>query len=263
MDTAPGSRCHHGRMTRRVPAAVNALEVLRVIAEQAEPVSASHLARSLSLPRSTTYYLLDVLIRYGYVVHYTDDRRYGLGIAAHELGSAYQRQTPLRRLAQPVLNALVDGAGQSGHFAVLQGTDVVYLIEERAAGRPVLISDVGVRLPAHLTASGLALLARLPGPQVTALYPSQESFFTRQGKGPTSPTELRRTLVGVRRDGYAVEKGCVMPGLASVSAAALDGSGYQLGAFTLTFSEEYVAEVGALAEKVMAAAARLSERVRH
>lgn len=246
-----------------MPAAANALEVLRIIAEQAEPVSASHIARSLGLARSTTYYLLDVLARYGYVIHYPQTRRYGLGIGAHELGAAYHRQAPLRRLAQPVINALVDDVGQSGHFAVLQGADVVYLIEERAAGRPVLISDVGVRLPAHLTASGLALLARLPAPQVTALYPSQESFFTRQGVGPSSPTELRRTLVEVRRNHYAMERGWVMPGLASVSAAAVDPSGYPLGSFTLTFSEEHLPEVEMLAGEVTKAAARLSDRVRN
>lgn len=245
-----------------MPAAANALDVLRVISEHAEPMSAAHIARSLGLARSTTYYLLDVLIRYRYVVRYADDRRFGLGIAAHELGSAYQRQAPLRRLARPVMNALVDEAGQSGHFAVLQGTDVVYLIEERAAGRPFLISDVGVRLPAHLTASGLALLARLTGPQVRALYPSRESFFTRQGGGPASPTELRRTLVEVRRLGYATEVGWIMPGLASVSAAAVDGNNYPLGSFTLTFGDEYLPEADALGAKVKAAAARLSDRVR-
>lgn len=249
-------------MERRVPAAANALEVLRVISAHAEPMSATHIARSLGLARSTTYYLLDVLIRYGYVVRYPDDRRFGLGMTAYELGSAYQRQAPLRRLAQPVINALVDDAGQSGHFTVLHGTDVVYLIEERAAGRPLLISDVGVRLPAHLTASGLALLARLPRPQVTALYPSRESFFTRQGGGPASPTELRRTLVEVRREGYALEVGWIMPGLASVSAAAVDANSYPLGSFTLTFSDEYLPDVDALATKVMTAAARLSDRVR-
>lgn len=246
-----------------MPAAANALEVLRIIGAQAEPVSASHIARSLGLARSTTYYLLDVLTRYGYVIHHPQSRRYGLGIAAHELGAAYQRQAPLRRLAQPVINALVDDVGQSGHFAVLHGADVVYLIEERAAGRPVLISDVGVRLPAHLTASGLALLARLPAPQVPALYPSRESFFTRQGVGPASPSELRRTLVEVRRNNYAMERGWVMPGLASVSAAAVDPSGYPLGSFTLTFGEEYLPDVERLSGEVMKAAARLTDRVRN
>lgn len=249
-------------MEQRAPAAAQALGVLRVIAAQVEPVSAAHLARTLGLARSTTYNLLDVLMDHGYVTHHQEIHRYGLGIAAHELGSAYQRQMPLRRVAQPIINALVDSSGQNGHFSVLHGTDVVYLIEERAAGRPDLISDVGVRLPAHLTASGLAQLAQLPPRQVLALYPARSSFYTRHDLGPTSPTELRRELVAVRRDGYAVEAGWIMPGLASVAAAAVDANAHPLGAFTLTFGEDCLPRVHELAARVQEAAQRLTERVR-
>ncbi|MEJ5186189.1 MAG: FAD-dependent oxidoreductase, partial [Candidatus Geothermincolales bacterium] len=37
------------------------------------------------------------------VVHLPEERRYGLGVAAFELGSAYTRHAPLQRLARPVL----------------------------------------------------------------------------------------------------------------------------------------------------------------
>lgn len=247
---------------RRSPAAAQALEMLQAIAAQAEPVSAAQLARTLGIARSTTYNLLNVLIEYGYVIHHDERRRYGLGLAAHELGSAYQRQASLRRLAQPLVNALVDGVGENAHFAVLQGTDVVYLIEGRALGRPLLISDVGVRLPAHLTATGLALLAQLSIPQVRALYPTRDGLFTRHGIGPTTPTELRRELVAVRRDGYAVERSAVMPDLASVAAAAVDATGHPVGAFTLTFASAGLSELPRFAAEVTAAARRLSARIR-
>ena len=36
----------------------------------------------------------------------------------------------------------------NAHLAVLHGRDVLYVVEERAAGRPPLVTDVGVRLPA-------------------------------------------------------------------------------------------------------------------
>ena len=52
--------------------------------------------------------------------------------------------------------------GHSAHLAMLHGRDVLYVLEERAPGRPPLVTDVGVRLPAHLTASGRAILAALP-----------------------------------------------------------------------------------------------------
>ena len=64
-------------------------------------------------------------------------------------------------MARRTLAELVDRTGQSAHLAVLHGRDVLYVLEERAPGRAPLVSDVGVRLPAHLTASGRAILARL------------------------------------------------------------------------------------------------------
>ena len=89
---------------------------------------------------------------------------------------------------------------QNAHLAVLHGRDVLYVIEERAAGRPMLITDVGVRLPAVLTASGLAMLARLPAAQVRALFPNAAAFVETE-RGPATPTALRQRLSDVRNRG--------------------------------------------------------------
>lgn len=73
------------------PAAGQALDVLGLMAGQVEPMPAGRIAAELGLARSTTYRLLDVLISRGYVVHLPDQRRYGLGVTAFELGSSYSR----------------------------------------------------------------------------------------------------------------------------------------------------------------------------
>jgi DNA-binding IclR family transcriptional regulator len=147
-------------------AATHALGVLKLLARHAAPMPAASIARELGLPRSSVYHLLAVLRAEGFVVHLPQQRRYGLGVAAFELGSAYSRQEPLRWIAVPALDRLVAATGHNGHFAVLHGTDVLYVIEQRAAGRPSLVTDVGVRLPAQLHASGRAMLAALPAAQV-------------------------------------------------------------------------------------------------
>ena len=159
----------------------------------------------------------------GFVVHLPEERRYGLGIAAFELSSGFSRQQPLARLGRPLVAALVDRLGESGHLAVLHGRDVLYLVEERAPRRPSLVTDVGVRLPAHLTATGRAMLAELPPPQLRALYPDRAAFASRHPQGETSATDaadwsygrLKRVLAEVRTRGWADEDGEVTTGLAS------------------------------------------------
>ena len=138
----------------QVPAATRTLMVLRFLASQPDPVPLERLASALDLPRSTAYHLVNAMIEQGFVTHIPEERRYCLGIAAFEVGIGYARQAPLQRIAHRPLAALVDRIGQSAHLAVPHGREVLYVLEERAPGRAPLVTDVGVRLPAHLTASG-------------------------------------------------------------------------------------------------------------
>jgi DNA-binding IclR family transcriptional regulator len=221
-----------------VPAAKQTLAILRYLSNQASPVSAAAISRALSLPRSTTYHLLQTLMASGFVAHYPDQRRYGLGLAAFELGSGYVRQEPLQRLARRPMADLADRCHNSAHLSVLLGRDVIYVIEERAPGRPLLITDVGVRLPAHATASGRAMLAALPQQQVRALYPDKDAFGAGEDPAPKSLSALRRVLTEVRRDGWAGEDGEVTAGLASLAMPVLDGNGYPVAAVAVTFAQE-------------------------
>lgn len=222
------------------PAVGQALSVLKLLARHAGPLPAASIARELALPRSTTYRLLTAMADQGFVVHLPEEQRFGLGVAAFELGSAYARQEPMQRLARPLLTRLADRTGHSAHLVVLHGRDVLYVIEERVVGRPSLVTDVGVRLPATLTASGLAILAALPAAQVRALFPSAEAFVQRHGQGPTSLSSLRRLLVDVRTAGHAEEAHSVTAGLASVAAAARDHNGHPVAGIAVTFPVDEV-----------------------
>lgn len=245
-----------------VPAAAQALAILRFLARQAGPVQAGTITRELHLPRSTTYHLLATLQAEGFVVHLPEDRRYALGIGAYELGTGYTRQAPLQRLARVPLATLVDRTRQSAHLAVLHGRDVIYVIEERAPGRPPLVTDVDVRLPAQLTASGRAMLAALPAQYVRALFPNPGAFVLRNERGPQSQSALRQLLVTVRRDGYAVENGEVTPGFASIAAAVLDHAQHPIASVALTFADIGVdaSRRDQLARRVIDTAARISRR---
>ncbi|HYG94537.1 MAG TPA: IclR family transcriptional regulator [Nocardioides sp.] len=248
-----------------VPAATRTLRVLRFLAGQSEPVPVERIARLLGLPRSTTYHLLAAMVDEGFVVHLQDERRYGIGVAAFEVGSGYVRQAPLQRMARRPLAELVDELAQSAHLAVLHGRDVLYVLEERAPGRPPLVTDVGVRLPAQLAASGRAILAGLPAAQVRALYPDRSAFVDRHGSGPRTLTALRALLAETRRRGHATETGEITPGFASVAAAVQDHNRHPVAAIAVTYPEdpshrEDAAIVAAVRRTADALTARLGGR---
>jgi len=139
---------------------------------------------------------------------------------------------------------------------------VLYVIEERAPGRPPLVTEVGVRLPAHLTASGRAILAALPTAQVRALYPDREAFVQRHGGGPTSLSALRTILAETRQRGLATEDGEITPGFASVAACVLDHNDLPLAGVAVTYAVDGGADTAAIADAVRTTASTLSKRVR-
>ncbi|KAA9131196.1 IclR family transcriptional regulator [Microbacterium caowuchunii] len=244
------------------PAARHTLAILQYLAAQRGPVSAAAVAAALALPRSTVYRLLGVLEGTGFALHFPEERRYGIGLAAFELSSGFSRQQPLTRLGGPLLAQLVDRLGESAHLAVLHGRDVIYLIEERAPRRPSLVTDVGVRLPSHLTASGRALLATLPPPQLRALYPDRSAFVRRTDRSVDTYGALARLLVDVRRDGFATEDGEVTPGLASIAFAVRDHTGWPAASIAVTFDSGVPpARAAEIAQHIGASAAELSRRI--
>ncbi|MGZ4481549.1 MAG: IclR family transcriptional regulator [Gaiellales bacterium] len=247
---------------RSAPALSSGLAVLRLLAAATGPVPATVIARELGLPRSTTYRLLQVLAGSGFVTHFPEDRAYGLGVAAFEVGTAFLRQDRLERLGRPVLARLAASTRATAHLGILLGREVLYLLKEQPV-RPVpLITDVGVRLPAHLTASGRALLAALPPVEFRAIYPTAAVLAERTDTGPRTVAALRRLVDDERAAGISVEDGHVTAGIASVAVAATDRAGRPVAAISLSLpSDELPAREEALTTALQRANRTLSRRL--
>ena len=224
---------------QQVPAAARALGVLRVLAQAPGPLGAPAIARTLGVPRSSAYQLLAVMADEGFVVHLRDEGRYALGVAAFEVGVAYLRHSMLEHLARPALHRLVVDAGAIVpavcHVAVLHGREVLYVVREGTGPIVSGVIEVGVRLPAALTASGRAMLARLSKEQVRALFPDEAAFVDRTGAGPTRPAALGRLLAVEARRGWAEEDGHVVEGYATVAVAVTDAQARPVASIGATF----------------------------
>ena len=249
----------------RVPAASHTLQILTLLASSRGPLPATVIATRLDIPRSTVYHLLRVLQDHGYVIHLSDERRYGLGLAAVELNTGYERHSPLMRIAKPLVSELVTTAGASAHLAMWRGRDVLYAIEERNPGSYSLITDVGVRLPMAHTASGRAILAKLPKAQVRALFPDASAFVPGQGDSAELDrySRLRSLLNETITRGYAIETDSVSIGMSSVAVAVLDHRNWPIAAIALTVptAEATPERHNELAQLATASASELSRRI--
>lgn len=249
----------------QVPAASHTLDILTLLASSRGPLPASVIATRLEIPRSTVYHLLKVLQEHGYVLHLPDEKRYGLGLAAVELNTGYERHSPLMRVAKPLIADLVVQTRANAHLAVWRGRDVLYAIEERVPGSYSLITEVGVRLPMAHTASGRAILAALPKAQVRALFPDASAFVPGQGDSADLDrySKLRSILDETLTRGYALETESVSTGMASVAVAALDHRTWPVAAVAVTVpvSEATIDRQQELASQAASCARELSRRI--
>lgn len=249
-----------------VPAARNVLRVVAYLSEQTGPTHAATIARDLSLPRSSVYQLLRALQDEGFLLHFPEERSYALSPLLAELGTSVDRAGRLRRLGAPLLARLIAEAPVPvvAQIGLLTGTDVVYAAKESGLRAPSTVSAIGVRLPAHLTATGRAMLAALDHAQVRALFPAADALTVRGTSGPRTLRDLDAALRATRERGWAIERDEITPGYASVAAAALDRSEQPAAAVALTFRAAVVddATERALGAAVRRGAAALSQRMR-
>ncbi|MCF4005659.1 IclR family transcriptional regulator [Corynebacterium uropygiale] len=240
----------------KAPAAANTLAILQLLTSSDIPMSAARIIQETGLPRSTVYHLLRVMEDAGFVVHVAEECAYGLGRAAYEMATSYSRQQPLVRVGVRTAQQLARAVRGSAHISRLSGSEVIYLLEERAPGAVRLLTDAGVRLDCVRTASGRAMVAY-----------AEESYVRAavgvHGVGGREFADLLRELKAVRERGWAEEKELVSPGQESIAAPIFDHLGRATAALAVTFGcgtlgEEERTRVG---EDVRQRALWLGERV--
>lgn len=187
------------------------------------------------MPRSSTYHLLAALQDEGFVMHLPEDRRYLLGVVAAQLGATYSQQASLSLLGHPLMTQLMRRVRLPVHLGLLHGREVLYLVAQRPPRSIPLVTEPQVQLPAHLTASGRAILALLPPSQVTALFSARGAFTDRTGEGPKSLPALRRVLSDERAQGFSCEKEEITRGRASIAVACLDRNDRPAASITMTY----------------------------
>lgn len=220
---------------KHVKSAERALDVLLFLASRVRPVPAAAIAREHGMPKSSMYHLLNVLAAKGFVVHNREERTWGLGVAAFEIGSAYLGSEPLGHLGRPIVRALAEQTRKVAQLFIMQGTEVLTLLREMPSGVELpMVTDVGVRVPAYLTAAGRAMLMHASPKQLNALYPPTRPLVNRNRPGPRNLAELRQELRASRERGYAVIENTISFGLSATAVPVFSHDDRSIAALALT-----------------------------
>ena len=245
----------------RVNAVHRGLQILELLAGQRKGWSTSEISRRLKIPKSTTSYLLHTLLTRGYLRR-EEDGLYRLSMKMLALGSQALHLIEIREIALPILRRLVAETGITGHLAVLEGGDAIYIERVPAPGFIQMNTWVGRRMPVHSTSSGKALLAYLPEEQVEELMLST-GLPRYTTKTITSLPRLKQELRKIRDCGFAVDDEENTPGVRCIAAPVFDRSGAGTAALSLTGPVQQITEVELprITEKLKDAARQMTHRI--
>lgn len=192
--------------SERVVGADRVLAVLVELAAHPAGVSLEDLAQRLHSPKSTVHRALGALQRAKLALR-TGRGRYRLGDEFLRLAWLNAAGRPETQRIEPVLAALAARFGETAHYAVLDGREVVYRAKvDPAEGAVRLTSFVGGRNPAHCTAVGKLLLSqttRTPDELRAVLGPGP--LERRTDRTITELPALWDELLRTRERGYGID----------------------------------------------------------
>lgn len=229
---------------------VRALRILDLLGHSEKPLTLSQVCTELGIPKSTAHGILGSLVQEGFA-EVTDHTSYVIGLKAFEVGAAHLRTTGTVGVVAPELAKLTQLLNVTSHWAILDGTDVVYLCKEDPPVRGIqLASAIGARLPAQVTAVGKSCLAWLPAdriaPHLTA--PAGSSFADVEEQVATE-------LAKVREAGYSTDDGQAAAAVQCLAAPVFDLTGPK-GAIGVSYLRDSDVDVDYFVTEVVAAAAR-------
>lgn len=187
---------------RPIRALLRGLEALSVL-NLRDGATVSEVAQEISLPRTTTYRILETLRESGLVFRDPADERYRLTVLVRALSAGFADEAWLAQVGKPCLLELGESVVWPAYIATLADTRLI--VREATDHRSPLAIEpftAGMRLPLVTTAAGRVYLAHCPDAERAKLLDSSRS---KGGAGSAAgdSAELSRLLAEIARLGYA------------------------------------------------------------
>lgn len=238
------------------------MKILECLGDAQSFLSAAEVARRTGLHRATAHRLLNILVDLGYVHKNPDDGTYTTGFYLHTFGYTPNVIASVSRHAGPFLRRLAHEARQNVSLGALEGIQMIYCERIQVA------TDVGIdvrprmRLDAHATALGKALLSVRDIEDVRGVYEHHRLSVHTARTLKTIPS-LLRDLTGVRERGFAIERDEYAVGRSAVAAAVINPYHRATCAISIEgpsakFGDKQLAALGL---KVVQAARALADRI--
>lgn len=207
----------------------NAAEVLRLFGADCHSITVTEVGQRLGLPKASASRLMKAMRECGMLETIGDSRRHRPSAMMLDLAAAFRRSSRLMREAMEAVADVSRRYGHTGYISIRIGREVTAVADVEGTAKLRVVSNIGQHLPAHLAATGRALLARLPEPQLATLYADH----------PDLDSILPRIAI-CRAQGYSLSIQETTPGVEGISVAVGDPSTGEAVALCLVYPHAVV-----------------------
>ncbi|WP_144630214.1 IclR family transcriptional regulator [Bordetella genomosp. 13] len=200
------------------------VQVLHALAGTPGGMPLGSLSTLLELPKTSVFRLLRALEAGGYVV--SEGGVHQLGPEALKLGNAIVQNREFPDCAQPAMAWLFEHCAETIILGTIadNGHDVIYSLVIEATNPLRFSVKPGTQKPLYCSASGQAILAYMPEPQIKE-YLKTVKFQPLAPRTIASVAELKRRMAQIRAEGIAISEDGMFEGVYSVAAPVVDSSG--------------------------------------
>jgi IclR family pca regulon transcriptional regulator len=198
------------------------LRVLSVFGHDLPSPILSEVAARSGLPRAAARRSLLTLQHLGYVG--SRGRSFFLTPRVLELGYSYLSSLDLSEMAQQAMELLSQRVDESCSMAVLDGSDVVYVLRVPVRRIMRIALGVGARLPAFTASLGRVIVASFDDAELDA-WTRRIQFHAYTEHTVRNATDLKRELKRVRSQGYALTSQELELGLCSIAVPVRAANG--------------------------------------
>ena len=148
-----------------IPSLERAFQVLDLLAAEPKGMTLAELVRRSGIPKSTLFRILLTLKKHHAVALDEALRKYRLGFRLWELGLCFLDQSDLYQASSRYMKTLAEQSGETVFMGTLEDGEVIYLRRMESPKSITVVKKLRQRVPAHCTATGVAMLAYLPRKQ--------------------------------------------------------------------------------------------------
>ena len=234
---------------KRVGAIDRTLQILDVLTDRQEPMSAYDLAQTTGAPASTIYKIVDELVDRSMLTR-TGENSVWLGPRLMRYGLTYRSHMNVFNEAKREMEALAERLGETIQICARDEDMMTVIGMSRGEDHFNVASDVGTRVPLNWTASGRLLLGHLDEQQRIRIF-RQIARPSTTGKAETDPVRLAELSGREFQERLAVQMSASEFAVACIAAPICDETGACVATISIVLPETRArAETDRLAEEV-------------